>query len=179
MFIVALRLSLLTGPAPGTGKRSGMSQDRPATDGACRHLFSKHSSNHRSTSGCAARSGAGAGPAADHLECFCSGLNGFEDNSLADFIAQADRAVGVDDRLLAGSSNLVGQCQLAKLRDAYLLLFPDDKRGGERWGQRDLTDSCAACLFEPAFHFAERIASSTFGGKEHDEGKDCADGWMG
>lgn len=93
---------VLLGAAAGAGKRGRTFENRPAAFAAGLDLLAEHTSDHRSASLSAARAGSGAGATAYHLESLCPGLNSFHDDALSDLVAQANRTVGVDDRLLTG-----------------------------------------------------------------------------
>lgn len=98
---------LLPSPAPGAGEWGWAFEDRPAAGGAGLNLFPKHSADHRAASGRAARSRASAASPAHRLETFRPGLNRLDDDPFADFIAQAYRPEGVDNRLFSGFPNFV------------------------------------------------------------------------
>ena len=104
-------------PAPGAGEWGRALEDRPAAGGAGFNLFAEHATDHRAASGRAARAGAGAGSPAHHRKSFRATLYGLDDDPLADFVAQANRPVGVDDRLYPGLSGLVGSIQRLQLLD--------------------------------------------------------------
>jgi len=94
--------SVLASAAAGAGEWGRGFEDGPAALPAGFHLFPEHPSNHRPASGGAAWAGAGAGPAAYHLEGLGAGLDRFSYNPFANFVAQANGAVGINDSLFSG-----------------------------------------------------------------------------
>lgn len=104
-FSLSLSLPLtqvLLRAAARASKRGETFKNRPAAFAAGLDLLAEHTSDHRSAPLGAARPGSGAGATAYRFESLCPGLNSFHDDSFPDLVAQADRAIGVDDRLLAG-----------------------------------------------------------------------------
>lgn len=103
---------ILASAASRAGKGRGSLQNRPAALGAGFNLLAKHPTDHWPASGCPAWAGPCAGSTAHRLEGFRPGLDRFNDDPLADFVAQADRTVGIDDGLLSCFSYLVGRIQI-------------------------------------------------------------------
>ena len=101
--------------APGAGEGRGRFKDRPTAGSAGCDLLPEHPSDHRPASCRAAGAGAGACPAAYRLEAFRPALDRLYDNALADFVAEANGTVRVDDRLFPGFPNFVGLFQVACL----------------------------------------------------------------
>jgi hypothetical protein len=79
-------------------------KDRPATFVATDHRLSQHPPNHRTATSAAARAGAHPGAFAYLIEGPGPRLDGFEHDTLADFVTQAGRFEVFDDRLLSSLS---------------------------------------------------------------------------
>jgi len=117
--------SRLIAVAAWADRRRGCFEYRPAAVAADFYFFAQHSAHHRSASGRPAWPGSYAGSPADLLEGIRAALNGLDDDALANFVAQADGPVGVDDRLEPVFFCLFGGAQTAcSLRSSRLLKNP-------------------------------------------------------
>lgn len=104
MFASGVLTAVLLRAAARASQRGRGLEDGPVAFAAGLDLLAEHPADHGAASLSPARAGADTGTPAYHLEGFCSGLDCFDDDALADFVAQADRSIGVDDRLFAGFS---------------------------------------------------------------------------
>jgi hypothetical protein len=120
----------LDGTAAGTNKGWGGSENGPAAVLASLDFLAKHATYHRSAPGCPTGPGANARTLADLLEGPGSPVNGFDHNPFSNFVAKANRPVGVDNCRLSSFSFLIVDCSTPGMTRALELQILNNQTRG-------------------------------------------------
>jgi hypothetical protein len=143
--------------AARTNQRRWSFEDRPTAIVAGFYGLAQQPADRGTAARGATGSGADSRSPTHHRKSFGARLNGAQDETFPDLVAQADRLVSVEHGLRPRISLVV-----TKIGHRSILL-PHDQRRGQRWWERDFRYVFKPGLDEPFFHFIERVTAARMG----------------